>query len=206
MIDFFEWFRTTPGTKRTWVIMGKGPTLDRANEIKNLDQQYATFGLNHACRLRNVFVAHMIDANVLDEIEDLDKKADYVAMPWQPHFAFKPTSKTLKDLVAEKPLLRDLDSKGKLLWYNLCTGNAPRHGSPIVQVCYFSAEAAVSMLGIAGVKKIRTLGVDGGKKYSSSFKDIKPFRGGHTTFDLQSDRIREMVKKHGLNYAPFFAP
>lgn len=206
MINFFDWFKTTPGTGRTWVIMGKGPTFDRAGEIKNLDQQYATFALNHVCRQRHVFVAHMIDANVLDEVEDLEKKADFVVMPWQPHFTFKPTAKTLKALVAEKPVLQDLEAKGRLLWYNLCTGNAPNPGSPIVQVCYFSAEAAVSILAMAGVKKIRTLGIDGGKKYSAEFKDIKPFRGGHTTFDLQTARIKETVQRYGVNYAAFFTP
>jgi hypothetical protein len=204
MIDFFDWFKATPGTGRTWVIMGKGPTFDRAGEIKNLDKQYATFALNHVCRQRHVFVAHMIDANVLDEIEDLEKKADFVVMPWQPHYAFKPTAKTLEDVVAEKPVLQDLEAKGRLLWYNLCTGSAPKPGSPVVAVHYFSAEAAVSILAMAGVKKIRTLGIDGGKKYSGAFKDIKPFRGGHTTFDLQTNNILQTVKKHGVNYAAFF--
>lgn len=206
MIDFFEWFKKDPTSGRTWVIMGKGPTFDRAGEIKDLDKQYATFALNHVCRQRHVFVAHMIDANVLDEITDLETRADYVLMPWQPHFKFKPTAKTLEDVMAAKPALQELEKKGRLLWYNLCTGNAPKPGSPVVPVMYFSAEAAVAILAMAGVKKIRTLGIDGGNKYSGSFKDITPFRGGHKTFDIQTQNILNTVKKYGVNYAPFFKP
>lgn len=203
-MEFFEWFKKNPKTARTWVIMGKGPTFDRAGEIPNLDEQYAAFALNHVCRQRHVFVAHMIDANVIDEIEELEAKADFVVMPWQPHFKFVPTPKTLKELIDEKPVLKDLNEKGRLLWYNLCTGKAPRLGHPVVSVKYFSAEAAVCMLAMAGVRKIRTLGIDGGTKYSGAFKDIQPFRGGHKTFDLQTESINETVRKYGLNYAPFF--
>lgn len=205
-MDFFEWFKKTPACRRPWVIMGKGPTFDRAAEVVGLDQQYATFALNHVCRQRHVFIAHMIDANVVDEVPDLDQQADFVVMPWQPHFNFAPTPKTLKMLLYEKPVLKKLNDQGRLICYNLCTGKNPLPRRPVVSVKFFSAEAAVCMLAMAGVKKIRTLGIDGGTKYSGAFKDIKPFRGGHKTFDIQTQSINETVKRYRVDYAPFFRP
>jgi hypothetical protein len=90
--------------------------------------------------------------------------------------------------------------------YNLCTGKNPKPICPVVQVKFFSAEAAVCMLAMAGVRKIRTLGIDGGTKYSGAFKDIQPFRGGHKTFDIQTQSINETVKRYKVDYAPFFRP
>lgn len=206
MIEFFEWMKSNPFPNRTWLICGKGPTFDRNPEVLDFDTAYATIGLNHVCRARRVNVCHIIDAPALDEIDSLIDRVDFLVMPWQPHFGFAPTPKTLADLVGEKPMLQQLDAKGRLLWYNLSTGKLPRERSPLVEVHYFSAEAAVRVLAMAGIKKIRTLGIDGGNKYASSFKDIKPFRGGHTTFDHQTAWIEKTVEKYGVDYAPLFKP
>jgi hypothetical protein len=206
MIEFFEWMRTNPFPNRTWLICGKGPTFDRHPEVTDMDTSYVTLGLNHVCRNRRMNVGHIIDASALDEIDFLPERVDFFVMPWQPHFKFAPTPKTLADLVLEKPVLRELSSKGRLLWYNLCTGKNPREKSPSVEVHYFSAEAAVRLLAMAQVKKIRTLGIDGGNQYAAAFKDIAPFRGGHTTFDHQTQWILKTVERFGLDYAPLFVP
>lgn len=200
MIEFFEWFKTDPAKGRTWLVCGKGPTFERAKTIADLDERFATIGLNHACRERKMMVAHMIDANVLDEVPDMFDRCDYLLMPWQPHIKFRPTAKTLEDFVKERADLKRFEAKCRLLWYNCSTGNAPRFGSPRVGVALFSAEAVVRMLAMAGVKTIRTLGVDGGNQYASSFKDITPFRGGHKTFDGQKRFIDATVREYGIDY------
>lgn len=202
MIEVFSWLKGAPAGDRTWLVCGKGPSFERHKEIPDLDAKYATIGLNHACRARHMMVAHMIDANVLDELPDLEHQAAYLLLPWQPHVQFKATTKTLQDFVNERADLRSFDSRGRLLWYNCSTGEAPRAGSPRVPVALFSAEAAVRILAMAGVKTIRTLGIDGGNKYASSFKDITPFRGGHTTFDGQNKYIQATVDKFKLDYRP----
>jgi hypothetical protein len=201
MIEFFTWFKSAKIDK-TWLICGKGPSFERHTKIEDLDGRYATFGLNHVCRERKMMISHMIDANVLDEIPDIFMKCDYLVMPWQPHIKFVPTKKTLQDFVSERSDLDRFDKKGRLLWYNCSTGKEPRFGSPKVRVDLFSAEAAVRLLAMAGVKKIRTLGIDGGNKYASNFKDITPFRGGHTTFDGQQKHINATVKEFDLDYGP----
>ncbi len=202
MIDFFEWFKTDPAKGRTWLVCGKGPTFERAKEMADLNDRFATIGLNHACRERHMMVAHMIDANVLDEVPSIFKKCDYLLMPWQPHVKFRATAKTLQDFVNERDDLKRFEAKGRLLWYNCSTGNAPRPGSPGVGVALFSAEAVIRMLAMAGVKTIRTAGIDGGNQYASSFKDIKPFSGGHTTFDGQKRFIDATVREFGVDYSP----
>ena len=202
MIDFFEWVKVNKKKEKPWLIFGKGPSFERHKDYPLLDQQFYTISLNHACRSRTVFIAHMIDANVLDEIPKLIEQAAFLLLPWQPHIQFKATEKTLGDLAKGHPVLASFEAEGRLLWYNLVTGNKPRGKSPQVHVSYFSAEAVVRLLAMAGVKKIRTLGVDGGSSYAGSFKDIPPFRGGHTTFDHQKKPIEQTVAQYGLDYRP----
>jgi hypothetical protein len=202
MIEIFGWLKISNPTCMPWLILGKGPTFERHVDFPDLDKRYCTIALNHACRHRRVLIAHMIDANVLDEVDGWEEKASFILMPWQPHFKFAATAVTLEDLAKKHPVLSSFEKQGRLLWYNLSTGQSPKRGSPPVLVKYFSAEAVVRLLAMAGVRKIRTLGVDGGKSYAKSFKDIKPFRGGHTTFDRQTELIQKTVKEFRVDYAP----
>lgn len=202
MIEVFGWLKDTQQESRLWLIFGKGPSFDRHVEFPDLDKEYCTIALNHACRRRPVLIAHMIDANVLDEVDQWEEKAQFILMPWQPHFTFLPTETTLEKLATQNPVLASFEKQGRLLWYNLSSGKELRPGSPSVLVNFFSAEAVVRLLAMAGVKKIRTLGVDGGISYAQAFKDIQPFRGGHNTFDLQTGPIQNTVKEFGIDYAP----
>jgi len=202
MIDFFKWIRESKRHERPWVVFGKGPSFERHRDFPRLDEEYETVGLNHACRERKMVLTHMIDVNVLDEVPDMFLKCDYLILPWQPHVKFRPTPKTLQDFIDEREDLQRFERKGRLLWYNASTGGAPRAGSPKVGVAWFSAEAVIRMLAMAGVKKIRTLGIDGGSSYGKSFKDIPPLRGGHTTFDHQNAPIQATVQKFGVDYGP----
>lgn len=202
MIEFFEWMRGKPFAERSWLILGKGPSLARYSEFADLDERFNTFGLNHVCRERHTLVTHVIDVNVIGEIQDLEHRTDFLVMARHPHVEFKSTEKTLEQFVAETPVLRDFDLRGHLLWYNLSSWPKPHDASPVVKVGWFSAEAAVGLLAMAGVRKIRTLGIDGGNKYAEAFKDISPFRGGHKTFDHQNKPIEDTVKKYSLDYGP----
>jgi hypothetical protein len=204
MIEFFSWMKLEGRSSKPWLMFGKGPTFERHREVPDLDEKFLTVGLNHICRQRNVLLTNMIDANVLGEVAGIEGKTKFIIMPWQPHVNFQPTKKTLDKFVEESPVLQQMEKEERLLWYNCSTGNKPRPDSPGVGVSWFSAEAVVCMLAMAGVKVLRTLGVDGGNKYATSFKDIAPFRGGHTTFDKQTEPIRATVKQFGVDYSPLF--
>lgn len=202
MKAFFDWFEEQQD-KRPWMIFGKGPSFSQHVKYPNIDKDYVTFGLNHICRERRVLISHAIDANVLDEIPEIRLRTKFILMPMHPHYNFKATEKTLLELVEEHPIIRWFNKNERLLWYNLSTWPKPTPGSPVIRVAYFSAEAAIRLLAMAGVKIIRTLGVDGGTQYSKEFKDIPPFRGGHTTFDLQRKPIEDIVGEFSLDLQPF---
>ena len=202
MMEFFSWFKSVQPAKK-WLIVGKGPTFARRKEV-NLGE-YNVLALNHVVREMDVQIAHMIDINVVRElgIEGISR-AGMVLIPYHPHVNFNATDRALPDFLPEYPELRKLDEENHLLWYNLSTWPRPERVAPIVQVAYFSAEAAVRLLSMAGVKTIRTLGVDGGAAYAQEFTDHKPFRGGHATFDLQWQSIYATVKEFGVDFGALF--
>lgn len=204
VIEFFEWERGLQNRNKPWLVLGKGPSFTRHKEFSDIDVRFLTVGLNHTCRDRKMFVTHIFDANVLDELPDLIVQCDYLLMPWYPHVNFGPTPKTLQDFVNERSMLTEFDQKERLLWYNASTGGLSRGTSPKVKVLFFSGDAIVRLLAMAGVKVIRTLGIDGGTSYAPSFKDIKPLRGGNTTYDFQNGPIQATVKEFCLDYAPLY--
>lgn len=197
MQNFFEWLEKTDLAKREWLIVGKGPSFSK---IKDVPDRYEILSLNHAVRElmaagRPVTLAHAIDLDVIKQLSpEVLKHPAHFAMPFHPHIGFNATSKTIDSFDVIKPI------SDRLLWYNLVTGKA-HDKTPVVQTAYFSAEAAVSLLALAGVKTIRTIGVDGGDKYAGEFKDLKPFTGGHKSFDVQWEGINRTVQKFEIDFA-----
>lgn len=119
--------------------------------------------LNHVVREQAVIVAHMIDYDVVDACgESILNNAQFLVLPWVPHINNRPGRHNLAELAQIHPLLRRMNEQGRLLWYNHSKARQ-RHGdSPVVRVKFFSAVAAVNLLAQAGVRTIRSLGVDGG--------------------------------------------
>jgi hypothetical protein len=202
VILFYDWISKSALSGESWCVLGKGPTFQKHTEFQNLDRNYRTIGLNHVCRERKTFVTHVIDANVLGEVPDMATRSEFLVMPMHPHFEFKASPKTLTEMLATNPVLKAFEARGGLLWYNLSTWPKPEGSSPIVKVAFFSAEAAIQLLARSGVRRIRTLGVDGGTSYAKSFKDIQTFRGGHNTFDLQNKYIEATVREFKIDFGP----
>ena len=204
MKNFFDWYpRYFKGTSpsRPWLVVGKGPTFPKIREL-DLDE-YRILTLNHVVRemSRTAELAHMIDVDVLRGLEERQLwGAEYFVLPLHPHVAFTATAKDLGDFFAEYPKLKTLHEEERLLWYNLSTWKA-EPGSPVVDVAYFSAEAAIRLLALAGARVIRTVGVDGGTQYAGEFKDLTPFTGGHSSFDLQWEGIHRTVREFAVDFA-----
>jgi hypothetical protein len=171
---------------------------------------YRLLSLNHAVREQPVLLAHMIDLDVVDACGDaLLQQAGYVVLPWYPNADNAPGTRSLEQLVPSHAILRRLADDGRLLWYDLST--APRrHGpGPVVQASYFSAEAAVSLLALAGVRTVRSLGVDGGAGYSTDFEDLADrtlLANGQPGFDLQFGGIARTILRTGVDFAPLDQP
>jgi hypothetical protein len=205
MRSFFDWLDAHPELRvRPWLMLGKGPSYARLGEFDI--SGFETLSLNHVVREGPVTAAHIIDIDVVHDCADaLLANTRVVVMPWQPHRKNWHAGRTLDEWADELPVLTRLRAEGRLAWYNLGTGNSPRASSPIVPVKYFSAEAALGLLGQAGVREVRSLGIDGGATYSAAFQDIAGktrLSNGWQNFDVQFERFPQIMLRTGVAYAP----
>ena len=205
MQNFFDWFeeKNIPPEAR-WLIFGKGPSYSKRDQYDT--KTFRILSLNHVVREQVVDVSHMIDLDVVDACGDaLEKNARVLVMPWIPHVKNRPGKKNLEQWSQENGTLGRMDEQGRLLWYNLRTGWETRGTSPVIGVWNFSSEAALNLLAAAGVKTIRSLGVDGGASYSGEFGDLKKATllvNKQASFDSQFGEIAKILQKTGLDYAP----
>lgn len=203
--SFFEWLDGRSDLKaRPWLILGKGPSFAKLTDHDI--SAFATLSLNHAVRERPVTVAHIIDIDVVDDVADaLLANAELVVLPWQPHRNHCAGEATLETLSESHAVLAQLRQAGRLAWYNLGSGGQPRPGSPVIPALYFSAEAALGLLGQAGVARVRSLGVDGGDAYSVAFQDLAGrtlLANGRASFDAQFKEFPKILRRTGVDYAP----
>jgi Glycosyl transferase family 8 len=204
MKHFFEWFAASGHSARPWLMLGKGPSFDKRSAYE-LDA-YLLLSLNHVVREGRTNIAHMIDIEVVAPCEQaIEQHADVLVMPWIPHVGNLLGTKTLAQWVDELPVLKRLDEQGRLLWYDLSTSKQ-RHGpGPVVRAAAFSAEAALNLLALAGVAKVRSLGIDGGNAYGSTFDDLKDvtrLNNRQPSYDLQFQGFARTISSTGVDYAP----
>jgi hypothetical protein len=186
-------------------VLGKGPSFSKRDQY-DLDD-YCLLSLNHVVRELPVDVAHVVDLDViLDCPQTFYDNAKTVVLPWVPHVNNKPGKKTLEQLLDDVPVLRDLDNEGRLLCYNLSTEKSRRYeGIPVIQVRYFSAEAAIRLLATEGAPVIRTLGVDGGASYSAQFSDLTEetlLSNRRFSFDMQFQEMAGIILDTETDLAP----
>jgi hypothetical protein len=209
MRHFFEWFsESSAGRSEPWLILGKGPSFSERGRFDLTP--FRTLALNHVVREGAVDVAHAIDLDVVTACEaEIERNAGVLVMPWIPHVANKAGERDLGAWSEAVPVLRRLDRAGRLLWYDLSTTKVKRGGQPVVQARYFSAEAALSLLALAGARRVRSLGVDGGASYSATFldlSDVTRLNNKHATYDLQFQGLARTIMTTGVDYAPLDIP
>ena len=202
--DIIQWARSFDVHRKEWLILGKGPSYEFVQNI-NLNDYY-TFSLNHVVREHVVDLAHAIDIDVVDDCAGtIETNARFLVLPYYPHVRHNPTSKSIDDFVKEMPILQSLKEQGRLIWYNLSTARKPVGTSPVIVAKFFSAEAAVNILATCGVKRIRSLGVDGGNSYAAKYDDLKAktlLANTRSSFDCQFQQIAKTIRTGGLFYAP----
>ena len=198
LINFFEWFKDFKSDK-PWLIVGKGPSFDRLSEVDLT--QYNVIGLNHVIYNIDCLLGSIIDIDVINKSED-KVRCLHIVTPWYPHINFKPTKKSIADFIGEPWC----DKVGTSLWYNSSrssrSGLSP--GGPTVTVRCFNAVAVVNLLGSVGVKEVRTVGVDGGRSYSSNFKKDTLLSNGRQSFDCQKVEFKESKLRLGISVIPIF--
>lgn len=202
--DIVEWAGRQNINAKPWLVLGKGPTYAK---LKNIDvAKYSLLALNHVVREHPVDIAHAIDLDVVQDCaESIWTNAGTLVMPLHPHVKHVASERSLHELLEEVPILRRMANAGRLVWYNASTWRRPRVGSPVIQVKFFSAEAAIAVLAEIGVKTIRSLGVDGGNQYADRFSDLNEstrLANGHPSFDKQFQGIAATIRRTGVFYAP----
>jgi hypothetical protein len=204
MIELRDWIRSTTFDAKPWLLLGKGPTFSRRGEFP-LDD-FNLIGLNNVVTEQKVDVAHIIDIDVVEKCADaLRESSRFLVMARRPHVRFRPGERRLEDYFDELPVLRKLDEEGRLVWYNAAT-SPPVDGSPEIGIRFFSSEAAMNILGEMGVKKVRTLGIDGGTQYGTEFKDLPELQNSLPSFDAQFRELEDIVAKWGIDYDPLIEP
>ncbi len=204
MKELTQWWSEINGNDGAWLILGKGPSLQRRKEFDLA--AFRKLSLNHVVREMPVEAASIIDIDVVPDCADqIDRNARFLLMPRYPHVKHNAADRPLETFFDQHPILKKLDQEGRLVWYNLATSKKQDPGSPRIPAGYFSAEVVVNLLAEAGAKRIRTLGVDGGTAYAPQFKDLDErtrLANGHASFDIQFAGIIATVRRHGINFAP----
>lgn len=208
MQPFFQWFAGRIQPSEPWLILGKGPSFASRGRFDL--SRFHLLSLNHAVREQPVLVAHVIDLDVVQACGDaIEQNARVLVMPWYPHVHNLAGHRTLEEVAEELPVLGRLKAEGRLLWYDLST-SAIRHGlGPVIQATYFSAEAALNLLALAGAQRVRSLGVDGGSTYSGAFEDLRNstlLANGRPNFDLQFQGFARTIFRTGVDFAPLDLP
>jgi hypothetical protein len=204
MIELHEWIRAAAFDDKPWLMLGKGPSFSRRSEFPLTD--YNLIGLNNVVAEQAVDIAHIIDVDVVGRVEDrLAENCKVLIMARRPHVDFKPSERLLEDYFDEHPVLRQLDDEGRLVWYNATT-SGPVGDAASIKVRYFSSEAALRVLVAMGVRKVRTLGIDGGTQYGKEFEGLPQLRNGLPSFDAQFRELEEVVAESGIDYDPIIEP
>lgn len=213
MREFFDWFRQHRDPAEPWLILGKGPSFARFEELDT--GGFHTLGLNHVVLQQPVEIAHAIDLEVIEQCgQQLLDRAGYLLMPWVPHLrsggsraVFGPGPDDLQTHCRRNPILAAFAEQGRLLWYNLFSAGEGRFrpGSPVVPATDFSATAALNLLAQAGVGKVRSLGVDGGRGYSEAFRAMESqtmLQTGQPSYDTQFQGFADTILRTGIDFAP----
>jgi hypothetical protein len=202
MLELREWTSRAKLPDRPWLVLGKGPTFDRRGEFDLTG--YNLMSLNHAVAEQPVDVALAIDLDVVETCGDaLERNARWLLLPRHPHVDFEP-GPPLEEHVRRSPVLSRLDRDGRLVWYDLATAGT-RYDSPLIGARYFVSEAALNVLGEMGARRVRSLGIDGGKSYARTFADLESrtlLANSQPTFDVQFPEIARILFRRGLDYAP----
>jgi hypothetical protein len=205
MHNIFERFTGSDTWKESpWLIVGKGPSF---SGIQIYDwSHFKILTLNDSIRkFDHVAIAHFIDFDAFKRSAQDLHRAGVVVLPWFPHVGNKPGKLGLADLQLREPMLQKLAQENRLSWYDLST-SAHRQGDfPTVSALYFSAEAAFDLLATAGVRKIRSLGIDGGSSYSDEFDDlidVSLLKNRQKSFNRQFYSFAKIIARTGVDYAP----
>lgn len=199
-----------------WLILGKGPSFSRLGEVDL--SKFNKISIGHVSRETPVEIAHIIDAYIITSMaEKVLANGDVLVSPYYPHFdmgicpnhkttLFKPDLRQpLGNLIETNLFLQQLAKEGRIFGYNLITASRTVGDSPRIYAGMFSPATIFDLLGYKGVKKIFSLGIDGGHDQSKAFGDLTN-RNAIRGYDAQFPEMRRLANKHNIEFAPLFKP
>lgn len=188
---------------KSWLILGKGPSFDEF-PLHDLEK-YNVLGLNEVCQIVKCQIGHFIDVEVLSH--NFIENCEAIVSPVRPHKNCKVSVHQLASWFL-LPYDEDLGALNKLYCYNCSTYKSAHFTDfgPVVKVRYFSVEAAFRLLGMSDIKKIYTLGIDGGFSYANVFKHLKPLRNGRDSFQDQFKELESIIHKFDIVWVPLNKP
>ncbi len=192
---------------KPWLILGKGPSFKKIFTIDY--ENYNIFGLNHVGNLIKCDICHFIDIDILNGT--IINNSKNLLCPWHMHENSKVMWKTLSYAIKYNPMFSIAESlKNNIYWYNCSTWKGQHFTQQsiriikpeIIKVRYFSAEAAFQILGMLGIKKVYSLGIDGGYAYAKDFIElgIIPFSNKRKTFDDQFKMIEATLQQFNMKW------
>lgn len=202
--DAVEWIRDKADDGRPWLLVGKGPSVERRGEFNLAD--YHVLTLNHSWRVVRPTLAHFTDLEpAIRCVRELGAMSVPLVLPWHPHVDFRPSPNNLGDYIRNdyskaEGGLGYIEKRRLLYSYNSTRARKRVSWLTVVPVRFFSAVAGLNLLALAGVRTIRSLGVDGGTKYAKDFDGADCLANGRTSFDAQFAEMRKTVTKYKLDY------
>jgi hypothetical protein len=201
-VEFAAWRQSTGLPDRPWLLLGKGPSFVHRDEYDL--SGFNTMSLNHAVVAQRVDVAHMLDFDVVEACAQvLPQQCRFLLLPRHPNVSFAPSRLPADELLRFVPEVAEMARQGRVVVYD--RDGVGRPAEPAIRVLYFSAEAALDLLGHLGARTVRTLGIDGGTAYAKDFDELDSstrLANGQPSFSRQARLLRETALRHGMEVRP----
>ena len=160
---------------RSVLVLGKGPSLT-PETFQQHRAGACVFGINQTVRTFPCDVAFFIDIEpFLESRAEILACGAAVILPWHPNqrtwirSRSRPMTENLEELCKADDTLRQLREQGRLYYFHTFF-DARRNAKNVFLPNLVSLSALLQILADVGVREVRTLGVDGGKSYSSALK------------------------------------
>lgn len=208
MLELSDWLRRPELAAKPWLVVGQGPTFACRGHFDL--SAYSLWGLDHVARELRVDVAQVPDIQTAAALgERLEKQCRWLVMPRRPEINGKP-GPPLESCYDRAPVLRRLAAQKRLVSYT-ALGHVSERAQH--QPKCGTVEAAAAVIAEMSVRRVRSLGLDGGHAYSPEFADLEAAALRSIAQDSAADptdvparAIEELFHVRGIDHAALADP
>jgi hypothetical protein len=182
---------TITDSAKPFLIVGKGPSSARWDP--DMGVKFNAVGINQAALQIDARIAAFIDYEPWVECGSRLSNRTGVIMPWVPHWREQPGFGNLMTYGKFDRHLDALARLGMLMSYDLRTTHERNWPTrEVVQAYASTTEAVVHILAMHGIRKIFTLGIDGGMGRAPKFADsYRTHEGDYSRQDYGWNLLKE---------------